>query len=416
MIPTDRAHRNKGVRRSVAQLLLAACAIAACKQSPRPSEAPAVAVPAPGSPRRAIAVVAGAHHTCALVSDGAVRCWGWGADGRLGSASVANIGDPSTPRSGQDVRVGGKVVSLAAGEAHTCALMATGAVRCWGDGAFGQLGYTTRDDVGDNEDPSSVGDVALPEKATAIAAGDRHSCALLASGAVQCWGNNDFEQLGAQPQTFERPVVALATYRASTCVVLDGGVVRCWGAAAGGWGKETLDVDMGTPARGLAPGPGYGRSCAITSIDAVRCWGIALTNLAELGFPKELAVAPLPETGHPTVAQVGDLPATASVTKIALSEHNACILAFDGSVACWGDNADIVGDSWLLGDTIAEQVVLGTKAIDLAMGADHVCVLLDSGGIRCWGRGAGGVLGLGNADDVGPPRSRSEERREGKSV
>lgn len=403
----------------VAKLLAIGALLGSCKTATAPVGKANGGDAVPLAPRQATAIVAGAQHTCVLFNDGAVRCWGVGADGRLGSGSSASVGDTKTPRDGKDVGLGGKATALAAGAGHSCALLESGAVRCWGDGSFGQLGHGTKDDLGDDEEPATAGDVPLGERATAIAAGDKHSCALLASGTVRCWGSNDFRQLGTTARvggsdqlgpiaamTFDRPVLALAAYRASTCVVLDGGAVRCWGAVDGGWGKATIDVDLGTAASALAPGPGYGRGCAITASGAARCWGFALgIDLSGLGFPGETTVAPIPETGHPTVAEVGDLPIADKITRLGLSEHNACALRVDGTLVCWGDASEIFDDSWVLSDTVATAVQLGATPVAFAMGGNHVCVLLDTGGVRCWGRGAGGVLGQGNVDDVGPPRS-----------
>ena len=102
---------------------------------------------------------AGDFHTCALLQGGAVRCWGQATRGALGYGNTNNIGDDETPAAAGDVNVGGPVVQLAAGSDHTCALLQGGAVRCWGEGADGQLGYGNTNDIGDDEMPASAGDV-----------------------------------------------------------------------------------------------------------------------------------------------------------------------------------------------------------------------------------------------------------------
>jgi alpha-tubulin suppressor-like RCC1 family protein len=104
-------------------------------------------------------ITSGLEHTCALLVDGRVRCWGNGANGRLGYGNVENIGDDETPASAGDVVVGGEVLELQAGHEHTCALLAGDAVRCWGRNDLGQLGYGHTEDVGDNETPADAGDV-----------------------------------------------------------------------------------------------------------------------------------------------------------------------------------------------------------------------------------------------------------------
>ncbi len=138
-------------------------------------------------------IAAGGSHTCALMESGAVRCWGRGNEGQLGYGTVdfngdALLGDDSgeTPAEIGDVEVGGTVVQIVAGGQHTCALLDTGSVRCWGDAARGALGHSNLARIGDNETPASAGDVNLGAKAVKIAAGGFHTCALLETGNVRC--------------------------------------------------------------------------------------------------------------------------------------------------------------------------------------------------------------------------------------
>ena len=116
-------------------------------------------------------IAAGFDHTCALLDTGAVRCWGFGAEGRLGYGDTLNIGENETPASTGDVDVGGTVVQIAAGGYHTCALLDTGAVRCWGRGINGQLGYGNTDDIGDNETPASAGNVEVVDPGDVVTLG-----------------------------------------------------------------------------------------------------------------------------------------------------------------------------------------------------------------------------------------------------
>jgi alpha-tubulin suppressor-like RCC1 family protein len=138
----------------------------------------------------------GGAHACVLTEDGRVRCWGYGGHGGLGYGNPNDIGDDENPEKAGDVPVGGRVVQLDAGFAHTCALLDTGRIRCWGANDCGQLGYGHQRNVGDDETPASVGDVDVGEPAVMVSAGVNHTCSLLASGQVRCWGNNDAGQLG----------------------------------------------------------------------------------------------------------------------------------------------------------------------------------------------------------------------------
>jgi len=102
-------------------------------------------------------LAAGAHHTCALLTNGAVRCWGFNAYGQLGQGDMVLRSTPTAAV----VRLGTSVVRLASGANHNCALLTTSRVRCWGLGSSGQLGYGTTDSIGDNEQADAAGPIAL---------------------------------------------------------------------------------------------------------------------------------------------------------------------------------------------------------------------------------------------------------------
>lgn len=99
--------------------------------------------------------------TCAVLASGAVRCWGEGVSGRLGYGNADDIGDDEPPSVAGDVPLGGQALWVSAGTAHTGALLDTRAVRCWGYADSGQLGYGNTNNIGDNEFPESAGDVPL---------------------------------------------------------------------------------------------------------------------------------------------------------------------------------------------------------------------------------------------------------------
>jgi alpha-tubulin suppressor-like RCC1 family protein len=140
----------------------------------------------------------GGGHTCMVFGNGTVHCWGFDNTGQLGYGNTETIGDDETAASAGPVDLGGhRAIAVATGNFHTCALLDDGTVRCWGQGAFGQLGYGNPGSIGDNETPAAAGPVDLGgHKATAITAGAFHTCALLDDGTVRCWGRNNFGQLG----------------------------------------------------------------------------------------------------------------------------------------------------------------------------------------------------------------------------
>lgn len=141
-------------------------------------------------------IAAGGDHTCALTEEGAVVCWGEAGSGQLGYGSITDVGSSFVPSLIGEVNVGGTVSQVVAGESHTCALLSTGAVRCWGLGTNGALGYGNTSNVGDNTEPADVGDMPLGAQASALSASHRHTCALLTTGRIRCWGDNTTQALG----------------------------------------------------------------------------------------------------------------------------------------------------------------------------------------------------------------------------
>jgi alpha-tubulin suppressor-like RCC1 family protein len=148
-------------------------------------------------------VSCGAHHTCALLNNGTVQCWGANQAGQLGLGSTAMIGDDEKPDSVPPVSVtselGVMVKRIAAGDSHTCALLTDLSVHCWGFGSV--LGIQASDNVGDTELPSSVAPVELTvagegELPVDVKAGRFHTCVLFDHGSLKCWGRNDFGELG----------------------------------------------------------------------------------------------------------------------------------------------------------------------------------------------------------------------------
>lgn len=141
-------------------------------------------------------IALGRQHTCALLASGKIRCWGWNNKGQLGLAHTKDIGDNEAVVKAPTIDIGGEVAQIVAGDNHTCALLTDGYVRCFGENNFGQLGYSHTRNIGDDEHPSIVGNVFLGEKATLLAAGSYHNCAILSSDTLRCWGHNKFGQLG----------------------------------------------------------------------------------------------------------------------------------------------------------------------------------------------------------------------------
>ena len=385
-------------------------------------------------------LAAGGPHTCAILDGGTVRCWGSGGNGQLGTGSEADVGDNETPAAVGPVNLGaGRTArAVAAGVSHTCAILDNRTLRCWGENLTGQLGYANSNEIGDDETPGSVGpvDLGAGRTARAIAAGAYHTCAILDNGAVRCWGNNQFGQLGyghtaaigvdETPGSVDpvnlgagRTAVAISAGTNHTCAVLDNGAVRCWGAGTGGqlgYG-DTADIgDDETPASAGPVNLGAGRTavavaageihtCAILDNGAVRCWGWGASG--RLGYANTTDIG---DDECPAVAGPIQLGAGRTAVAITAGAAHTCAILDNGSLRCWGDGGSGrlgYASSAKIGDNetpVAPGTVnlgAGRTAVAVDAGAFHTCAVLDDGRVRCWGAGANGRLGGGNTDDIG---------------
>ncbi|OFZ26582.1 MAG: hypothetical protein A2381_12705 [Bdellovibrionales bacterium RIFOXYB1_FULL_37_110] len=149
------------------------------------------AVPIAGG-NNADQISVGGNHACIIVNEG-VKCWGSDSDGQLGNNSA--IGDSTTPVV-VDVDTSDtpltQVVQVVAGLKHSCALQVSGAVKCWGNNDYGQLGSGN---LISSPYALEVSGLTAGSEVIFLTAGSNHTCALLKTGA-KCWGNNDYGQLG----------------------------------------------------------------------------------------------------------------------------------------------------------------------------------------------------------------------------
>lgn len=383
-------------------------------------------------------------HTCVVSPHLAVRCWGNGRTGKLGHNSTSSIGNgrgKSIKQAGK-VPVGRSVTAIAAGTGHTCALLTSGAVRCWGTNKFGQLGYNNTTRVGNGIGPSikAAGNVPLGGTATAITAGWYHTCALMVTGAVRCWGDGMNGALGHDSQEnigdglgadlsikaagdvpLGGKAVAISAGVLDTCALLDTGAVRCWGRNDSGELGYDSTVSVGdgigpsitavgnVPLGGkaVAISAGADHTCALMASGAVRCWGRG--DDGRLGHNTTQNIAD-GVAGHQSIRDAGDVPLGEKAIAITSGLYHTCAVLTTHAVRCWGagnrgqlghNHTQNIGDG--TGKTIrqAGNIPLGGKAIAIAAGLNHTCATLTTGAVRCWGAGGRGQLGHNNRADIG---------------
>jgi alpha-tubulin suppressor-like RCC1 family protein len=206
----------------------------------------------------AVAISAGGQHACAMLGDGTAACWGGNGSQELGS-QARSMTEP------RPVFVGGlsSVKLVAAGGVETCAVLEDGTASCWGDNTWGQLGRGTSA-TSPSSTPAPVaglsGVLALavsgPGNDNSFASGQDHfACALLTSGAVDCWGLNTRDEVGTadvRQLIFSSPMpvagvtsaAAVGLGGAGVCAVLNNGAVACWGSASGAYWDRPEQIHL----------------------------------------------------------------------------------------------------------------------------------------------------------------------------
>ena len=418
------------------------------------------------NPDAARMIAVGLNHTCVILGNGQVKCWGDNDFGQLGLGDIEPRNDP--PLEFVDLGLGRTARAIAAGQKHTCAILDTYNVKCWGGNDFGQLGLGDVEHRGDESDDLSTDDEIEEEMgdhlstvdlgegriARAIVASYNYTCVLLDDGGIKCWGDNYYGQLGLgdintrgdDPYEMgdQLPYVDLGQNRLAkaitagknhTCAILDNDHLKCWGINNLGqlglgnkrsygdspdeMGDHLLAVNLGEgrTVKSVVAGDGY--TCATLDNDQVKCWGInhllSESNLIYHGDdPYEMGE-------HLLAIPLGE---GRSVKKLAAGPYHACVALDNHILKCWGKNNQGqlgLGHTNYWGDQ-SDETVVALSAIDLgagfitrsiAIGEEHTCVTLEhvaqgKGQVKCWGSNATGQLGL----DLGATDHRGDQANE----
>jgi alpha-tubulin suppressor-like RCC1 family protein len=375
-------------------------------------------------------LAAGSLGTC-LAHGGRLVCWGSNSAGIFGYGHDSPVGDDESPDQAGSVILPNKVTEIAMDGSHMCALVDPGNVVCWGNNTEGQLGLEPEGVAQPQSPLDSLSPVDIGDVAVHITAAGSHTCALTVNGNVVCWGRNDLGQLGlghtdevgltAKPATaglVSLPEVALAIDTAPhhTCIIVQSNRVLCWGGnTLGQLGTQSADwvgdnelpsseqiLELGGQVVGVAV-EGQ-QSCAIranTMENEIVCWGANGWGQAGYGHTEDIGDDEPPDTW-------GAIDIGGSVERIAVSGSHACAIRSDQAVICWGKN-DVgqlgYGHTETSGDDEAPAAMgvvdVGGAADGLALGPDHTCVLRTDRAIVCWGANDVGQLGYGHVKTIG---------------
>ncbi|MBU1243544.1 hypothetical protein KKD52_05465 [Myxococcota bacterium] len=341
-------------------------------------------------------IAAGASHSCALISDGTVRCWGGNQFGQLGDGTTVNRLTP--------VQVAGltNIKQIAVGSEHSCALSnSNGLVTCWGGNTVGQLGDGT---TINRSTPVQVGGLVNIQT---VQLGMQFSCALMANDTVRCWGGNAQGQLGDGSTTDRStPVAVLAVSNVTQLTtggmhacILASGSVWCWGANALGQLGDNSTVDRHSPVQTTTGkslvSAGQIHTCAIDNASQVFCWGS--NQFGQLG------TGDLVSLYVPT-----QVPGIATVTQVSAGEQHTCALLQDETMRCWGGNlSGQLGN----GTTTLSMTPITVPGLATVGSIDvHAvsCAVSLYGEALCWGPNLQGQVGDGTTTNRTSPTLLSE--------
>src|SRR5690554_3326228 len=372
----------------------------------------------------------GYNHSCFILSNENVSCWGSNQYGQLGHGNKTkeeiekellerrkngdviteeeieaeqNKLSSSTPVKVKDsngVMTG--AIKISAGENHTCALLAGGNVKCWGNNSDRQLGNAELSTQGKKASSTAVDvNVADLQGVKAISVGNTYSCALLEAGDIKCWGKipSGFSANNLLELTNKKPS-QLATASAHACVVTEDNQVQCWGDSSKLGHSESEATEVTGIDNALFVSSKGSHSCALLNNGRVRCWGSNLRGQIGNGDGGSItSTVTIPSKNVINLSQV---------VSLSSGENYNCAVTQLGQVKCWGNN-----DNGQLGFTSTgsykqqfyPQVAASgiSTAEEVSVSQNHSCARLKNDDVYCWGKNDRGQLGngqLGNGEKL----------------
>jgi alpha-tubulin suppressor-like RCC1 family protein len=342
----------------------------------------------------------GAYHACVVLETGDMKCWGLNNHGQIGDGTTINKIRPAGVSG-----LPAAATAVDCGAYHTCALLASSEMACWGWNVSGQVGDGT---TADRNLPVLISAVTDPVRQ--MSAGGYHTCALLQSGDILCWGQNSYGQLGNGTTSDSLTPVQVENMNDATLIAVggyhtcaaEGNDVYCWGHNAYGQIGDGTLLNRSIPGAvsGLSAGSlhglsaGHSHSCAVTGGGRLECWG----------FNEDGQIGDGTTTDQPSPVLVSGM--ASGVSWAAAGYYHTCAVTASGA-KCWGrNNHGQLGDGTTYG-SISPVSVLGLGGTPASVGAGyyHTCALLASGQIRCWGQNNQGQVGDGSMIDSHNPVS-----------
>ena len=334
-----------------------------------------------GPGRTATQIACGRYHTCALLDSAQIKCWGRNTDGQLGLGDNAHRGDEPGEMGAAlpEVAIGSvrTALKVVTGSTFTCVLLDTGNVKCWGANTEGQLGrgHTNALDA----PPTSSIDLALDNAVVDIAAGTYHVCVRFNTKRAQCWGQNNVGQLGLGDTTNR-------------------------GSSAGQMGTALPLIALGANHEVEAIEAGSANACALLATGALKCWGLNFDgeiSYGSAGSVEQIGDEPGEMGDALPAVDFGSAPRLASVH---LGNSVSCARFQGGGLKCFG--ALPTGAGLVPNDGVPLlDLGTGTTVDQVEVTNLHYCTVLTvsgtaGAGVKCWGEGAGGRLGTGSTADI----------------
>ncbi len=335
-------------------------------------------------------ISAGNGTFCIIVTGNAAKCWGGNGNGSVGDGTTSNRTAPT-----QVTGLTSGVAQISAYSSLACAVLTDGAAKCWGNNTSGVLGDGTTNNSSTPVTVSGIDGVAAD--AIYIAAGTSRSCAVISDGTIRCWGANWLGDNTSNPSNTPVTVQGIASGAtkvgvgyANSCALVNGGV-KCWGWANYGvngvYANAATPVDIaGLTTNVIDIAVGWTNACAVTTAGAVKCWG---TNASgELGNGTS--------TDSATPVQVTGL--TSGVTSISGISGSFCARLSTSEVKCWGDSSygrqgNQKGPGHRFSPVDLTTLPANTTALQFG---NFLCVLNNLGGVSCVGNnGQHGTMGNG---------------------